>query len=415
MTDFHRNVFYYYRGAQRSNKDRDSQLENNTTKALINTLDHCGDAVALRFLDWLGIETAGQVKYELQKETIGDIGNKSQRLLLGIVPAKEEDNPCAEGVAAGSRGIPDAWLYGDDYAVLIESKVMGSLEPGQMRKHLHKLQAGTAQQPEYKVRTWAQVHRFFKALPNEIKDVTDLDTWLIGQFTQYLEWRGMAEFAGLEQGMFDYFRPDSRDDGDRQWVYGTMQSFAEKVLERLQSVDSSFYEGYYVGQLWLKDDYCWVAFGPRDKKFKQQAHQTMSLYEDRLDVFVNVELKRAVEKLKKKIRQNKQAFRETILKLPAPFTVQLEERIQKVASQYDCYIVAKLEAGNRKDIAKLGKDEFDYIENFLERTHLPYLSVRRSIDRNHALDLSQGDGQALVDEVVGIMSEFHQLVKFING
>jgi len=141
----------------------------------------------------------------------------------------------------------------------------------------------------------------------------------------------------------------------------------------------------------------------------------MSLYEDRLDVFVNVELKRAVEKLKKKIRQNKQAFRETILKLPAPFTVQLEERIQKVASQYDCYIVAKLEAGNRKDIAKLGKDEFDYIENFLERTHLPYLSVRRSIDRNHALDLSQGDGQALVDEVVGIMSEFHQLVKFING
>jgi len=222
MTDFHRNVFYYYRGAQRSNKDRDSQLENNTTKALINTLDHCGDAVALRFLDWLGIETAGQVKYELQKETIGDIGNKSQRLLLGIVPAKEEDNPCAEGVAAGSRGIPDAWLYGDDYAVLIESKVMGSLEPGQMRKHLHKLQAGTAQQPEYKVRTWAQVHRFFKALPNEIKDVTDLDTWLIGQFTQYLEWRGMAEFAGLEQGMFDYFRPDSRDDGDRQWVYGLL-------------------------------------------------------------------------------------------------------------------------------------------------------------------------------------------------
>lgn len=236
MTDFHRNVFYYYRGAQRSNKDhddRDSQLENNTTKALINTLDHCGNAVALRFLYWLGIETAGQVKYELQKATTGDIGNKSQRLLLGIVPAKEEDSPCADGVAAGSSGIPDAWLYGDDYIVLIESKVRGSLEPGQMRRYLQKLQAGTAQQPECKVRTWAEAHRFFKTLPDELKDVTDLDRWLIGQFTQYLEWIGMAEFAGLEQGMFDYFatRPDSRDDGDRQWVRGTMQSFAEKVLE----------------------------------------------------------------------------------------------------------------------------------------------------------------------------------------
>lgn len=417
MTDFHRNVFYYYRGAQRSNKDRDSQLENNTTKALINTLDHCGDAVALRFLDWLGIKTAGQVKYELQKATTGDIGNQSQRLLLGIVPAKEEDNPCAEEVAAGSSGIPDAWLYGDDYIVLIESKVRGSLEPEQMRRHLQKLRAGTAQQPEYKVRTWPKVHRFFKALPDELKDVTDLDTWLIGQFTQYLEWIGMAEFTGLEQGMFDYFatRPDSRDDGDRQWVRGTMQSFAEKVLERLQSIDSLFYESYHVGRLWLKDDHCWAAFGPRDAKFKQQAHQTMSLYEDRLDVFVNVELKRAVEKLRKKIRQDRQAFREVMLRLPAPFTVQLEERKQKVASQFDYHIVARLETGNRKDPTKLGEDEFDYIENFLERTHLPCLSVRRSIDRNHTLDLSQGDGQTLVDEVVGIMREFHWLVEFING
>ena len=391
MTDFHRNVFYYYRGAQQSNKDRDSQLENNTTKALINTLDHCGDAVALRFLDWLGIKTAGQVEYELQKATTGDIGSKSQRLLLGIVPpAKQEDDPCAEGVAAESESIPDAWLYGDDYIVLIESKVRGPLEAGQMRKHLHKLQAGTAQQPECKVRTWAEVHRFFKALPDELKNVTDLNRWLIGQFTQYLEWIGMAEFAGLEQGMFDYFatRPDGRNDDDRQWVYGTMQSFAARVLERVQSIDSSFYEDYHVGQLQLKGDYCWAAFGLRDKKFKPQAHQTMSLYEHRLDVFVNVELKPAVEKLKKKIRQDKQAFREIILRLPAPFTVQLEEKRQKVASQFDYYIVARLYAVNRKDSTKLGEDEFDYIENFLERTHLPYLSVRRSINRNQALDLS---------------------------
>ena len=50
----------------------------------------------------------------------------------------------------------------------------------------------------------------------------------------------------------------------------------------------------------------------------------------------------------------------------------------------------------------------------MKQIHLPYLSVRRRIDRNRALELSRGDGRSLVDEVVGVMKAFHPLVKFIN-
>lgn len=37
MTDFHRNIFSYYKGASQPEQDREQQLEDNTTKALVNT------------------------------------------------------------------------------------------------------------------------------------------------------------------------------------------------------------------------------------------------------------------------------------------------------------------------------------------------------------------------------------------
>ena len=57
MADFHHNIFYYYRGALLSDQDRERQLENNTTKTLVNTLSHCSPVVSEQFLDWLGIKT----------------------------------------------------------------------------------------------------------------------------------------------------------------------------------------------------------------------------------------------------------------------------------------------------------------------------------------------------------------------
>ena len=41
--DLHHNLFYGYRGPDTEGDDRDRQLENNVTKALINTLDLGGD------------------------------------------------------------------------------------------------------------------------------------------------------------------------------------------------------------------------------------------------------------------------------------------------------------------------------------------------------------------------------------
>ena len=429
VTDFHHNVFYYYGGAHRSDRERERQLEDNTTKALINTLEHCSSAVAIQFLDWLDIRTTAPPECVLQRAAItrGEARQKRQRLLLGLVPPNAETDRssiAAERPQGDSR--PDAWFYGPDYVVLVESKVSGTLDQDQTDKHREKLRGKAGKPPDCETRTWAEVHRFFRGLCHGSSDgLNERDRWTIGQFTQYLEWIGMAEFTGLEPRMFDYLaaQPDQRDEEDRKWLRGTMRGLGDKVLERVANLDASFYCDRYVGQLHRTDDHCWVAFGPGNPQFKKLAHQTIAIYAGGLDVFVNVELKPAINKLRSRVKQNKQLFREIVRKLPAPFCIEVEERQQKQASQHNYYSIARLEAGQRKapnlgdygltdpDIGLLG---FDYIETLLRQIHLPYLSVRTRIERRRALELSAGAGEALVREVVSLMKRFHPLVTFIN-
>jgi hypothetical protein len=354
----------------------------------------------------------------LQKATIGrgNVDNKSQRLLLGLVSFKDDTRPCVESRKPATDSLPDAWIYGDDYAVLIESKVRESLDPDQMQRHFQKLQVGTHRQPKYALRTWAEVHQFFKALPDG--ELIGKDKWLIEQFTQYLEWIGRAEFTGFEPEIFDYFIAHN-DEDVKQRVRGTMSSFAKKVLNKLQDeaqlrTDPFWYTSSHTGNLSLNDDHCWVAFfGPGNQKFRKWAHQTISVYSHGLDIFVNVELKPAIVRLRRKIRQDEQAFRETITSLSAPLSIRVEERKHKRPRYYDYYPVASLEAAYFKN-SDLGPIGFDYIERLLDRIDLPSLTAVKHIDRERALELSKGDGNALVDHVVGVMKELYPLVKFIN-
>jgi hypothetical protein len=430
MTDFHHNIFYYYRGYKQSKQDQyDQQLEDNTTKALVNTLKHCSPVIVLKFLEWLGIKATGKVEVELQKPTIGteEIRRKSQRLLLGLVamPEKSGDSICTklEGPVSGDSR-PDAWLYGEDFVVLIESKIGdATLELKQARRHFRKLQVDARQQPRCQVRTWAEVHQFFNTLLPELKDK---NKWLVEQFVQYLEWKGMTEFSGFDEGMFEFFVHDEKDADTKKWVRDTMGRFAEKVLygpNGLQAFNASFYESYHVGNFGFDDDHFWVAFGPA--KFRKVSHQTISLYDYGLDVFVNVELSPAVNKLKEKIRGERQKFIEIISDLPEPFRIQIQERKRRENQPrtYDYYIIATLEAGARKPyhpgpygLKDPQSSGFNYLTTLLlEQIQYPCLSVRKRIDRKRVLELSKENKDTLVDEVVQIMKAFHPLVKFING
>ena len=141
--DPHRNVFYYYGSGTR---------ENNTTKALINVLEHCNrEKVLKKFLEFPGIvcnRDLGDVKFEMQKRTIGyeAITKAPQRILLGISPkgAYEgletlETNVEEEELEVERFSIPDAWIWCDDFVILFENKVLSEFDADQLRRHKKKL------------------------------------------------------------------------------------------------------------------------------------------------------------------------------------------------------------------------------------------------------------------------------------
>jgi hypothetical protein len=331
MTDFHRNIFPYYRGGAHLEQDREQQREDNTTKALINTLDYCSPHVATKFLEWLGITAPRRAEFVLKKATIGSekIRRKSQRLLLAIVGATNGANEsvCAQlpGTPVGDSR-PDAWLYGEDYVVLLESKIGESvLTLDQMACHWDKLQPTC-----WRIVTWAQVHKFFVKLMHELKDAKS--KWLVEQLTQYLEWTGMTDFVGFTEGMFEFFVQSEKDPDAKKWVRGTVEALADAVLQGDQGlkVFNGFYENKHVGNFGKESDHYWVAFGPA--KFRDFAHQTISLYEQALDVFVSVELLPAVKKLRKQI-QNDALFRKVMCQLPDPFTVLIQERKRRTVPE----------------------------------------------------------------------------------
>jgi len=417
MTDLHRNVFSYFLGASQPDRDRQRQLEDNTTKALVNTLEHCGRDIAVKFLQWLGISAAGSIRFAQQKSSIGDdrIRGKSQKLLLAIVGTRFEDEDTVFKLlknrpTGDSR--PDAWLYGDDFVVLIESKVGDSnLDLNQLACHWHKLRPNRCV-----IRTWSEVHRFFVGLANGMADTKS--KWMVEQFTEYLELTGMTEFVGFKEEMFEFFVAAERDPEAQKWVRGAVDGLAEKVLngkDGLKTFDE-WYSHKTVGNFAKGADHYWVAFGP-EKEFRNWAHQTLALFEQKLDIFVNVELLPAIKRLRKKIENGE--FRKVLCSLPAPFTVHIEERrTTKQPRVFDYFPLAEVKTGiykrKRYGLTDLSSPGFEYIEKLLCDIEYPYLSVRRRIDRGRVLDLSKPNGDALVKEVLDTLKVFHPLVKLIN-
>lgn len=418
MVRYH-NIFYYYRGAVLDDgRHRERQLENNTTKALINTLDHCDDRLAQSFLSWLGIPTQETAKFALQRKTIGEPKLRrvvpERRLLLGLTPDPSRDR-AASSPEASAQGdsLPDAWIYGDSFVVLIESKTAGALDESQMVRHAETLRGEPNHEVRRKEKTWEEVHGFFSNM-KQASNLSDRDEWLIGQFTEYLEWINMTGFTGFDREAFEHFVTQEDEDA-RAWVRDTMAAFADRIAGKLKSIDP-FYESADVGRLELKQDHCWAAFGPSEKRYRNWAHQTIALGAEGIAVFVNVELKPAIDRLRKKLRGDREAMRLAIsgISIDRPVSIEVQERVQRQASLHDSFVIARLEDRYLRD-PRIGADTFTYLETVLDKVRLPYLSVRTEINRGEVLKLSQSEeGRDLVSGVLRIMQAFHPLVTLIN-
>ncbi len=232
--------------------------------------------------------------------------------------------------------------------MLVESKVVGALDPGQWAAHRARLNAGGSQVLLTLIRTWPGVYVFFKELQHDRGEILDAQSrFLISQFTEYLELIGQAKFSGVPPELFDDFsRPD---DDVKPRLRGVMTALAREVLEalRLAKLNQGFYEDFRVGNLWQGDDHIWAAFGPRDRGYRDVAHQTLTLNAHGLDIFVNVELASTAAKLQRRLHDDRSTFRDILAALlpGEPFCVEVWERIHRRASFFDYHLVDTVRVG----------------------------------------------------------------------
>ena len=414
--DLHCNLFYSYRGPDTRSVDRDRQLENNLTKALINTLELGGESVWRPFLDALGLTKTSHAKFLLQRRDLPSraAASKRDRILLGISKEPSNRSPSRRREIR-YESLPDAWVYGDTFAVLVESKVGDSdFLPSQMESHRARLWQNGGKAPKVVKKTWQEIHRLFCDILPSLTDGSSTDL-VVSQFIQFLEYSGMTDFNGFRPDHFDYFILHDDDDA-RRWVRDQVDGIAAEVKKRLRKV-SSFYEAFHVGQLPLDRSDCWCGFGP-EKGARKLTHQTMFLRSDGIAVAVNTELKPATERLKRVLRDSESAllFRKALKEQHKrePFELIIKERVY--AGRPRCFDYdLKMRLTSSMLTAKMTSDvAWTTFTETIRLLPLPYLKLERLIRRNELLELSKRDPAKAVERVVTSMKRNHEIVEMLN-
>tara|TARA_B100000315_G_scaffold219350_1_gene221225 strand:- start:466 stop:1686 length:1221 start_codon:yes stop_codon:yes gene_type:complete len=402
--DFHRNIFYYYRGPTKGSDPHDWQLENNSTKALINVLENTGPVVSDNFLRWLGTATRSrELFFELQKATIGEyrIHSADQRLLLLITREIREWEDQKRTVATRSRSIPDAWIYNDELVVAVESKLGSNPDIDQMEAH-RELLGGDCSETN---KTWQKVHECFEQMNNG--KLAQPDHFLVGQFTQYLEYTGMAITEKLTEEHFDFLL-NPVDPRGRAWIRGTLEALTRELSGTLPGPPRNVVVGNMERQSggWSG---CWVAMCHAERP-SQEAHITVEILPQSLQVFANAETAGGAGKLLKALHSNAKEFMAELRDLEGFYAV-ATHRKPLTPRRFEYIPITELRCG-----AYISEDSFAHLVTVLNSLRrpdtYPQFSVRKQLARHEVLDL-QGK-QKLSEELANIARKLVPIVDLIN-
>ena len=174
---------------------RIEHLENDVTKALLNVFEHCSPTVLKSFLTLLGIkEPANAFSLEFQVTDNLTYQQKRNRIFLAIVT--ESTAIKSEPKYNTVMSCPDACIYSENTAILIEAKTQSPLIQEQNDNHI-KQYLGTATKTH--TITWEQISEKLKLISNHLKET---DRFIVSQFCDFLDLIGISEFNGFNKNDF---------------------------------------------------------------------------------------------------------------------------------------------------------------------------------------------------------------------
>lgn len=361
----YRNIFYYYRGPSSKNQLIDRQLEDNTTKALINTLELSSDSLLETFLGELKVpfEFTSRPQYDLQ--------------------------------IAEDYSRPDAVIKVGNTKIYIESKVQASLDVKQLKRHIISIDNSflvyltqnekdkdeilALNNKKIKYLSWYQLYEIFSGYMNSHED--EANNLILKHFLKYLESINMSPFTGFQKEDFDAFLFVEED--PKKEIRGLVKNKFQKYLDELLTLtkkDTNF-KGMSIHVGNLKKNYTgiWAAlYNGKVGNLINQPHFQFNLNNNRFQIGVMVEGQHPTRKFLKNIEKDVNGFFK-ILKLLEGFTFEIHKRlnVENIPRKFRHFPVATLKLGDEIVI-----DDIFYIINKAKQYELFVFYCYTSIPRD---------------------------------
>jgi hypothetical protein len=176
------NIFRYY-----------GQLENHVTNILMNILALNNGKLIKPFLESLLGAQAANIDFQENKinlfSAVNPNPNKQYEFILGIAPFMRTNE--SSKLEEKLDSIPDAWIYGRNYTILVEMKVRGALDDGQLAAHKRKF----TKSAEIIEVTWANVINVLSQLQLQTDSI---EGYLVTQFlTEFSEMSDRQHSSGM--------------------------------------------------------------------------------------------------------------------------------------------------------------------------------------------------------------------------
>ena len=225
--DITQNLFWFFRGPKIADGRHVWQIENNMTKALVLLLKNTNHDVFLRaFLQDLGVpyRSGEKVNFALQRRPL--LPDVTKRVVLCIAGGDPE---FWDSKDRDREGRPDALIWTERWAVLVEAKLGSAVDESQIRGHLRKF--GWPTHTKRADRQWQVLHCLLKQA-GEKADLRPQDRFLLREWLQYMEDQGMSEFNGWTAEDFQYFDlPEARQDEERWRLQERFKRFRDAVVD----------------------------------------------------------------------------------------------------------------------------------------------------------------------------------------
>lgn len=272
MTSAYHNCFFYYRGPTSRSAGEEAerfhqQVEDNTTKALVNTLEHSEAEVAAGFLRRFAVAPLASrltrpLEFHLQHAPEEALDER--RALLGISILGEAD-PSSFASGANEKGSKiDAAIRSPRPAtLLIETKTVDYLDGAQLNRHAERWRLPCANRGDGEWRPpaswsfarWADIWRWARDARSET-NAGSVTEFLLRQFAEYLEILGFAPWAGFREEDFAFFAAPTPE---RQVVLrNKMAGLWERVFEALTPAERQRLGAIHAGRFGRTRDPAWA-------------------------------------------------------------------------------------------------------------------------------------------------------------